>query len=145
MLHVICQTISHKDYNGMRLCANCIYLNKIQVPQNRTARIICNNFDWNVSASALVKSLGWFSLSEQEARGPCMALHGILPDETNILAALWISAIYIYRVHTQKVKYFSRTYPGVFQNKFYVYQYKCYVCITHTRSRNKNFNCSVCT
>ncbi len=37
----------------------------------------------------------------------------------------------IFRVHTQKVKYFSRTYPypGVFQNKFYFSQDKCYACI----------------
>ncbi len=42
-----------------------IYINKIQVLQNRAARIICDNFDWNVSASALVKSLGWFSVNER--------------------------------------------------------------------------------
>ena len=35
-----------------------ISINKIQVLQNRAARIVCDNFDWNVSASALVKCLG---------------------------------------------------------------------------------------
>ncbi len=44
-----------------------IYINKIQVLQNRAARIICDNSDWNVSASAfkLVKTQGWFSVKER--------------------------------------------------------------------------------
>ncbi len=45
-----------------------IYINKIQVLQNRAARIICNNFDWNVSASGLVKSHGWVGLALKKDR-----------------------------------------------------------------------------
>ncbi len=48
-------------YGAMRLT----YINKIQVLLNRVARIICDNLDWNVSSSALVKSLGWFIVKEK--------------------------------------------------------------------------------
>ncbi len=40
------------------------YINKIQVLQNRATRVICDNFDWNMSASALVKSLVGLALKK---------------------------------------------------------------------------------
>ncbi len=43
----------------------CNHVNKIQVLQNKAAKLIRDNFDWNISASPLVKSLGWFSARER--------------------------------------------------------------------------------
>ena len=45
-------------------CSNS-KLSKLQGYQNRAARIICNNFDWDVHGLDLVQSLGWQTLRDQ--------------------------------------------------------------------------------
>ena len=40
-------------------------LSKLQGYQNRAARIICNNFDWDVRGIDLVQPLGWQTLGDQ--------------------------------------------------------------------------------
>ena len=43
---------------------NCplIHLNKLQKLQNRAARIICKEFDWNISSTVLHSQLGWINI-----------------------------------------------------------------------------------
>ena len=39
-----------------------VYINRIQLMQNREARIVIGIYDWNMSVSKLIKDLGWMNL-----------------------------------------------------------------------------------
>ena len=64
-LQLICNAIiqSRFDY-GITLWGSCCktYLCTLQRMQNRCARIVSKNFDFNVSVSLLIKNLGWMNI-----------------------------------------------------------------------------------
>ena len=39
-----------------------VYINRIQLMQNRAARIVSGIFDWNMSVSKLIRDLGWMNV-----------------------------------------------------------------------------------
>ena len=65
VLKIVYNTIIQPDFDYcISVWGNCslIYLNKLQVLQNRAARIILKEFDWNVRTNVLLTRLGWMSM-----------------------------------------------------------------------------------
>ena len=64
-LNVIYNTLLQPDIDyGISIWGNCgvSYLNRVQKIQNRAARIICNNFNWDTRSSTLLSMLGFMSV-----------------------------------------------------------------------------------
>ena len=38
------------------------HFERLQKLQNRAARIVCNEYDWNIPSLSLIKQLGWMSI-----------------------------------------------------------------------------------
>ena len=52
--------------------SNCKLLPSLQ---NRAARIITDNFDWNVSGIAIVKNLGWLNVCQRRDYFTALTVH----------------------------------------------------------------------
>ena len=67
---------SHIDYCltvwGYSYHANCKLFQSLQ---NRAARIITNNFDWNVIGITTVKNLGWLNVCQQRDYFTALTVH----------------------------------------------------------------------
>ena len=65
ILNIIYNTIIQPDFDYcVTVWGNCssVHFNKLQKLQNRAARIICKEFDWNIRSEDLRKRLGWMSI-----------------------------------------------------------------------------------
>ena len=59
-------------------------LNKLQKYQNRSSRIITNNFDWDIRGVEIVKDLGWLNINQRRDYFLSLLVFksqiGLLPD-----------------------------------------------------------------
>ena len=66
LLNIIYKTLIQPDIDyGISIWGNCAstYLNKVQSLQNRAARILCNEYDWNIRSSVLISRLSIMSVA----------------------------------------------------------------------------------
>ena len=71
-------------------CAAQKYLCKIQKLQNRAARLLAQNFDWNIRGIDIVRGLGWQNVKERYCFLSCCLTYKSL----NNLAAYYLSDLF---------------------------------------------------
>ena len=65
ILNIIYNTLIQPDFDYcISVWGNCpkIHFERLQKLQNRAARIVCNEYDWNIPSLSLIKQLGWMSI-----------------------------------------------------------------------------------
>ena len=86
--------------------APCMYIRKIQRFQNRTARIISGNWNWEMSSLLLVKRLALFNVRGDYFMGVLMHIC-IYGNATNSLKDLLIQVSYVQRPFTHNIEFYK--------------------------------------
>ena len=85
--------------------SNC-NMYKIQRMQNRAARIITGNFDFNVRGVELVKQLGWQSVSQRRDYFTCLTVFKCLRD----LAPSYLQDLFTFRHDLAQLDLITRSF-----------------------------------
>ncbi len=87
---------------------------KLQRLQNRAARLVTNNFDYNISGLSIVRDLKWLTVSEvKEYQTSCIMFKSLKGDYPNYIMDKFHSNIHVSNVNTRSTQADIFHVPGV--------------------------------